>query len=60
MRKVRHGDHRKNGNEINKNTDGAGAVTHYFLVDLGKFLNISELSILYYKIRIMVVFVKCV
>lgn len=33
MRKVRHGDHRKNGNEINKNTNGAGAgaVTHYFL-----------------------------
>ena len=56
--KVRHGDHSKHRNEINENTDGAGAVTHYFLVDLGKFLNISELSILYYKIRIVVVFVS--
>lgn len=59
MRKVRHGYHRKNCNKINKNTDGAGAVTHYFLVDLGKFLNISELSFLYFKMMIMVVFVKC-
>ena len=57
MSKVRHGDHSKHSISINKGADDAGTVTH-FLVDLGKFLNISELSILYYKIRIMVVFVS--
>ena len=41
MNKVRHGDHSKHSISINKSTDEAGTGTH-FLVDLGKFLNISE------------------
>ena len=45
MGKVSLGDHCKHSIVINKNTEGAGAVT-YFLPVLGKFLNSSELSFL--------------